>query len=255
MEMRLLPDERLDVVSDRIKLIQKKKGFCYGTDAVLLASYVKPSRGTAVELGAGSGIVSFLCEAHKKAERIYAIELNDSAYDMLRRSVELNSSSVIPQKRDVRELGPAEFGGECAAVFSNPPYMKSDSGFLNGDEIKRGARHEMAGDINDFCAAAGRLLSTGGSFYCVYRPDRLTELFCAMHGSFLEPKRITFVHPFADKRSNLVLVEAKKDAAAGLFVTKPLVTMEKDPDGKPVFTEEYNEICEKCGFDERYLRI
>lgn len=255
MEMRLLPDERLDAVNDVIKLIQKKKGFCYGTDAVLLASYIKPSRGTAVELGAGSGIVSFLCEAHKKAGKIYSVELNDSAYDMLIRSAELNSSSIIPQKRDVRDLVSSDFGGECATVFSNPPYMKSDSGFLNGDEVKRGARHEMAGDIKDFCAAAGRLLSTGGAFYCVYRPDRLTELFCAMRDSLLEPKRITFVHPFADKRSNLVLVEAKKDASPGLFVTKPLVTMKKDADGKPVFTEEYNEICEKCGFDERYLRI
>ena len=58
---KLLPNERLDKVNENITLIQKKDGLTFGTDAFLLASFIKstPSK-TAAELGAGTGIISLL---------------------------------------------------------------------------------------------------------------------------------------------------------------------------------------------------
>ena len=35
----LLPDERIDTVNERLRLIQKKHGLTYGTDAFLLAAF------------------------------------------------------------------------------------------------------------------------------------------------------------------------------------------------------------------------
>ena len=37
----LYEGERLDAVNEKINLIQKKDGFAYGTDAVLLASFIR----------------------------------------------------------------------------------------------------------------------------------------------------------------------------------------------------------------------
>ena len=60
----LLDGERLDKVNEDITLIQKEKGLTFGTDAYLLASYIRPrSNSVAVELGAGTGIISLLCAA------------------------------------------------------------------------------------------------------------------------------------------------------------------------------------------------
>ena len=56
--------ERLDAVNENLRLIQKTDGLTYGTDAFLLSAYPPPEpRGRAVELGAGTGIVSLLCAA------------------------------------------------------------------------------------------------------------------------------------------------------------------------------------------------
>ena len=53
----LLPDERLDVINEGLRLIQKKNGLTFGTDAYLLAAFVRPSpRAIAADLGSGTGI-------------------------------------------------------------------------------------------------------------------------------------------------------------------------------------------------------
>ena len=64
--------ERLGAVNERITLIQKKDGLTFGTDAFLLASFIKPRKsGRALELGAGTGIISLLiASARLKCRRI-----------------------------------------------------------------------------------------------------------------------------------------------------------------------------------------
>ena len=63
-------DELLDEVNYRIRLIQKKEGLRFGTDALLLASYIGGRNGArAVELGGGSGIISLLCLAKEKFDQ------------------------------------------------------------------------------------------------------------------------------------------------------------------------------------------
>ena len=57
----LLPDERLDEVNEQLRLIQKRQGLTFGTDAYLLAAFIRPQpRAKAIELGSGSGIISLL---------------------------------------------------------------------------------------------------------------------------------------------------------------------------------------------------
>ena len=40
-EFQLFEDERLDEVNEKITLIQKKDGLTFGTDAFLLAAFIK----------------------------------------------------------------------------------------------------------------------------------------------------------------------------------------------------------------------
>ena len=91
---------------------------------------------------------------------------------------------------------------------------------------KNAARHEIFGGIEDFCEAAKRLTRFGGSFYAVYRPDRLTDIISAMRNALLEPKRVTFVHADTDSSSSIVLIEARRGGGSGLELTKPLIIYE-----------------------------
>ncbi len=226
----LYDDERLDYVNEKITLIQKKQGLTFGTDAFLLASYVKSApRARAVELGAGTGIVSLLLAARDKLSLIYAAEVQDSFFDITKRNIENNGfgEKVIPLLADIRDIRPADVGGELDVVFSNPPYMKTNSGKRNDADEKYIARHEVMGDIGDFCGAAARLLKFGGRFYVVYRPDRMCELISAMRAHSLEPKAMTFVHADVDSEPSMVLVCATKGGKPDLKISAPLILHDK----------------------------
>lgn len=221
----LFADERLDKINENITLIQKKNGLTFGTDAFLLASFIKntPSK-KAVELGAGTGIISLLLATKGKLKKIYALEIQKDFAKLIERNIKINSleDKISAINTDVTKIRPEELCGEVDVVFTNPPYMKTTSGKRNESDAKYIARHEVCGDINDFCAAGFRMLKHGGKFYAVWRPDRLCDLLYAMRANHLEPKVITFVHADTESEPSIVLVSAIKGGASGATVTSPL---------------------------------
>ena len=222
----LLDGERIDEVNEKIRLIQKKDGLTFGTDAFLLAAYMKPQKNAvAAELGCGTGIISLLCAARERFSHIHAFEIQSEFAELTERNISMNSltSRISCKCRDVRELTPSDTDGEVDVVFSNPPYMRTDSGRRNEADMKYIARHEVCGNIGDFCAAARKLLKHGGRFYCVWRPDRLTELLAALKENKLEPKTMTFVHADEESAPSMLLLCAKKGAAPSLNISAPLI--------------------------------
>ena len=71
--------------------------------------------------------------------------------------------------------------------------------------------------------AAAYLLGTGGAFFTVYRPDRLSRLLTALSAAGLEPKRLRPVAADVLRAPSLVLVESVKGAAEGMVYEKNLV--------------------------------
>ena len=236
-------NEFITDVNDGIKLIQNKNGLTYGTDAYLLSAFIKarPS-GVAAEIGSGSGIISLLLAGRKKFSKIYALEVQEYYASITGRNAVLNGLGGIVEAvhTDARD-----FRTECDAVFMNPPYMKTESGKRNTDDGKYAARHEVFGDIKELCVAASKMLKYGGDLYVVYRPDRLTDLMCAMRESGTEPKIICFVHQSASHSPCLVLISAKKGGKSGVKLLRPLILTENGKD-----TEDCKNIYEKGEWTE-----
>ena len=249
-DVYLADGERLDEVNEHITLIQKKDGLTFGTDAFLLASFIRPApRARAAELGSGTGIISLLLAARERLGEIWALEIQEEFAELSRRNAELNAldSKVKVLHTDVTKALPSHVGGELDVVFSNPPYMRTDSGKRNDNDMKYIARHEVCGDINDFCAAAFRLLKHGGRFYVVWRPDRLTDLMFALRSHRLEPKVMTMVHADGDSIPSMVLISATKGGASGMRVTPPLMLHDgKDHSKMSAMAEQ---IYESMSFD------
>ena len=249
----LLEGERLDEVNEQLRLIQKNKGLTFGTDAYLLAAYVKSAPSSvAVELGGGTGIISLLLAAKRKLRCITAVEIQPEYAELIQRNVTLNGhdEQIRVLCKDVRELKPADVGSEVDLVFSNPPYMRTDSGKRNTEDEKYIARHEVCGGIDDFCASAARLLRYGGKFVCVWRPDRLSELFSALHAHSLEPKRMTMVHADLASEPCMVLLESIKGGAPSMRISPPLILYREKKKGecRRELTDRAKMIYDTCSF-------
>ncbi len=249
-DITLFPNERIDKVNENLTLIQKKDGLTFGTDAFLLASFIKntPTK-KAAELGSGTGIISLLLAERNKLSNIYAIEIQKDFADLTERNTNINGlvSKITTVNTDVTSIKASDIGGEVDVVFTNPPYMKTDSGKRNDSDAKYIARHEVCGDINDFCKAGFRLLKHGGKFYVVWRPDRLCDLFFALRSNRLEPKIITFVHADTQSEPSMVLISATKGGASGAKVTAPLI-LHTDTEHKQM-SDRASKIYDTLSFD------
>lgn len=208
----------LQSIDDKHHIYQYTEGFSFGTDAVLLSGFVSPRAGSVgLELGTGTGIIPLLLSIHKNFGKIYALEIQEDYAALARENIALNGYEdkvevILGDLKDVEKHVPFY----CDFVFSNPPYMKSESGKQNDCEKKRIARHEVHCEITDVCRAAASRLQDKGEFYCVYRLNRMAELFSAMEQVKLEPKNIIFVTPKKDSAPELILVRAVKGAKPGL---------------------------------------
>lgn len=244
----LRTNETLDTVNEQIRLIQREDGLRYGTDAYLLAAYVRPAASArAVDLGSGTGIIPLLCLARNKFAHAHAVEVQADFADIIGRNAALNGyqDRLTPVCADLRDLTAADVGGEVGIVTANPPYMKTDAGKRNESQAKYVARHEVMGDVDDFCAAAARLLKHGGSFYVVWRPDRLSELMESLARHRLESKRMSFVQSNVSAEPSMVLIEAKKGAAHGLRLSPALILSEN---GMP--SARADQIYQTCSWSE-----
>jgi tRNA1(Val) A37 N6-methylase TrmN6 len=102
----------------------------------------------------------------------------------------------------------------------------------------RTARSEVTCTLEELCASAAYLLRWGGSFCLVHKPERLTDVLCALRNAAMEPKRLRFVSTTPTRTPSLILVEGRRGGKPGLTVEPPL--MLQNPDGTP--TDEVDAI-------------
>ena len=237
--------ERLDDLQlSGLRIIQDPERFCFGMDAVLLSGFVKTGKGDQLlDLGTGTGILPLLLSAKTECAHLTGLEIQEDSADMARRSVALNhlEERISIVTGDLKEAGnlfsPASF--DC--ITCNPPYMIGKHGIVNPDAPKAIARHELLCTFEDVAACAEKLLRTGGHFFLVHRPFRLSEILVTLSRHHLEPKRMRLVYPYVDKEPNMVLLEAVRGGKPRMTVESPLIIF--DEPGK--YTRE---IREKYGY-------
>lgn len=235
-------DERIDDLQrNGYRIIQKKKGFCFGMDAVLLSGFAQVKEGeVAVDLGTGTGIIPILLEAKTKGKHFTGLEIQEEVAEMAGRSVRLNQleNRVDIVRGDIKEASRLFGKASFDVVTSNPPYMNDNHGLKNPELPKAIARHEVFCTLDDVCREASLLLKSGGRFYMVHRPHRLAEIITALKIYKLEPKRMKLVHPFVDKEANMVLIEAVRGGRSMMKVEAPIIVY-REPG---VYTQEIYDV-------------
>ncbi|MCH5206167.1 MAG: methyltransferase [Oscillospiraceae bacterium] len=216
----------------------------FGTDAFLLAYYANIHKNDVVcDLCTGCGIIPLIFCKNAPPKLVYAMDIQEEAIELLKSSVAENSleNAVKPILCDLREIPQSVLKYETVdVVTANPPYMTGGSGYEKTSRAQAIARHELMCNIDDVCKAAAKLLKYGGLLKMCHRPERLSDVICAMRENKLEPKSITFVHNDINDKPWLFLISGKKGAAPGMTVEKPMVLL----NGDKTYTEEYSKIYE-----------
>ena len=207
--------------------------FKLSTDCILLADFVNCSgRRRGIDLGCASGAIALLLLWRSPRLHMTGLELVEEAARLAEENMDRNalrdrSRIICGDIRCHRELFKS---GSFDLVAANPPYFPVERGKLSPDEKRSGARGELNCSLEDICAAASYLCCTGGSFSVVYKPERLSELLCAMTAHGLEPKRLRLVCHKAGSAPSLVLVEGRRGGRPGLDILPSLILT--GPDGR-----------------------
>lgn len=226
--MELYENERIDDIQYKgLKIIQNKKGFCFGVDSVLLSDFAKgiKKNSIVVDIGTGTGIIGLLLCKKTNLKKIYGIEIQTEVAKMAKRSIELNNLEdqfeII--NCDINNIFDHLQANTIDCIVTNPPYKKVNTGVKNEDEKQMISRHEVTCTLEDIIEKSYKLLRDRGEFYMVHRADRLVDIMCELRKYHLEPKKIRFVHPKLNEKPNLVLIKAIKYANEFLKIDKPLI--------------------------------
>ncbi len=224
-------DENLDDLQLKgLMLIQKKDGFKFGVDAVLLSHFSNvKKKHRVIDLCTGTGIIPFLLEGKYSPKDILGIEIQDEFVDMANRSATLNKTHNISFiSEDLKNLKALKNIDKADVITVNPPYKLNNAGIVNPSDKLAIARHEIMCNLENVIEASRILLKDNGRIYMVHRPERLADIITLMRKYKIEPKRIQMVHPKLGKAPNIVLVEGQRDGGAFLKWDAPLYVYNED---------------------------
>ncbi len=204
-------------------IVQDDDMFKFSLDSVLLSKFVtlNPNTKEILDIGTGNAPIPLFLSRRTSAH-ITGIELQKEVFDMALESVKLNNleKQVTILYGDIKEY---QTNKKYDIIISNPPYFKVNTGSnLNVSEYKTLARHEVSLDLEGLIKAARRLLKTSGVLAFVHRTERLIDIIETMKAYNIEPKKIQFIYPKFDSKSNLVLVEGTLNGKSGLKILKPI---------------------------------
>lgn len=186
--------------------------FPLGGDALALGDFAPVRPGWQVcDLGTGSGVLLLLLARRAEGLSLTGIDIDPLSARIARENLAANGLAGEVVTGDLR-TAPLPAGG-FDLVVSNPPYFPVGSGKSSGP-----ARSEESCTLEELCAAAGRLTKNGGRFALCHRPERLTDVLCALRAHGLEPKRLRLVSHGPEHPPSLLLVEAVRQGKPGLSI-------------------------------------
>ena len=229
-------DETLDILcEDRLKIIQKKDGYRFSIDAILLANFVTLKKHERLlDIGSGCGIMPIYMSKKGYANTMLGVELQKDLFDISLRNKTINSCDNIDFIHgDIISRGQSLQNSPFHVVVSNPPYTKERTGRKSPHPSRLLARHETSLNLSGLISISSSLLFKKGRFYIIYPARRLGELINVAASCKLELKRLRLVYPKKTEEANLFLAEFIKEGGIGISVEHPLYIFENSS-----YTEE-----------------
>ena len=207
-----------------IKMIHVDGSYSFGVDSIILGDFAKMKKDkVALDIGAGSGVLSFLTNSLYELKKVYAVEIQKTKADLLIENIALNNIENIELIND--DLNNIDFKeNSLDYIITNPPYYKITDNIGNKEEEFLISRQEKYLKLEDIFAFANKTLKDKGKLFMIHKPERMVEIF--NKSGNLKPKRVRFVESRVYEKPQFILVEFVKNARDGLKIEDPLVIYE-----------------------------
>ena len=196
----------------RVVVHQPARGYRFSLDPVLLSGFVSLPLGRFIDLGAGSGVLSFLLLARDPQALATAIEIQPRLAALAARGAAENGMTerltTVPS--DFLAWARSQQAQSFDLVTSNPPFYSVDSGHLSPNPERALAHHEVALPLLEWTAAAARLLTPEGRIAVVFPAERKDALFEALQKQGFGNVRLRWARPTSARPVHRLLVEASR---------------------------------------------
>jgi len=215
----------------KLQLLQPRRGYRAGLDAVLLAAAVpvgahllpQSGGGNMLDVGAGVGTVG-LCAARRIENlTVTLLEREPQLVDLATRNIARNGledrvgvlmSDATAQSHS--PLGcnlPAE---SFSVVVANPPYSDCGRGTPSADPLKRNSNALGSGEtLDQWCRFMARMCEPGGLAIMIHTAAGLAAILAGLENRFgailAQP-----LHPREGEEANRIIVAARKGRRAPL---------------------------------------
>jgi tRNA1(Val) A37 N6-methylase TrmN6 len=229
--------ETLDAISGLgLQLRQKRAGHRVGLDAVLLAAVAAAGREPrrVVDVGAGVGAVGLALARRFPQARVDLVEISPESAALASRNAALNGLAdrarvvVVDVTRPSERRSSGIADGTADLVATNPPFLAAHTARVSPDPARARA-HALEGKegLPDWLKASLALLSPGGRFAMIHRPDALASIFAAI-GARLGDVAVRPVYPKPGQDAIRVIVTGVKGSRAPGRLGPALILHEAD---------------------------
>ena len=157
-----------------------------GTDSLLLGAWANaPKKGTALDIGTGTGVLSLMLAQRFDTLHVHAIEIQPEAAGQAQENFSCSpwSDRLHCLHSDIKDYYPTK---AYDLVISNPPYFANTA--LSSDLARRSARQESTLELDELFRASYKISTNGASFSLVYPFTQRSSLLklALENGWFLE---------------------------------------------------------------------
>jgi tRNA1(Val) A37 N6-methylase TrmN6 len=235
-------DETLDILcNDELKIIQKKDGYRFSIDAILLSNFITLKKHERLlDIGTGCGIIPVYLSKKGHRNFMTGIEIQEGLFQAAQKNKYLNNCGNLQFihgdiKLCIEDLRKIPFH----VIVSNPPYTKERTGRQSPKHSRFIARYESYIDLSKLLSASSAILNKKGRFYIIYPSKRLGELIYTAKANKLEPKRLRLIYPKREMAANLFLAEFIKEGGMEVTIEKPLFIYDNEQYTKEIESYYY----------------
>lgn len=203
---------------------QDKDMFNYSVDTILLGNFVSINRKTQkfLEIGTNNGALAIFIADRNSKITIDALEIQEKALELAKTNIKLNNKEeqinlILGDFNDFyKEYAKKQFK-KYDVIVCNPPFYKVDATIepKSSSYERLVATHEIKLNLEQIIFGSSKIIEQKGYLALVLPTERLVDCLMLMRNNNFEPKRVQMIFPRVDKKSNLVLVEARFNAGWG----------------------------------------